>query len=284
MPRQATLGLARPRLARLAVPSHTTPGRAAPRLTWPASPYRTLSCRPRHAAPRRAAPGLDTNPPPSRTRDSKPSRSLFACDVEEGRLLGLSVMAKSGYTRHRRTSTKLKEKKRYHKAVSEYILLLDGIDDRTSSPTTRRPSTALVPYAPVLKARPISRLVPRLGETPTGLSLLGWGVTGLLALAGGFALGKKLFQPSKPELAMIYMRGCSACKEFRPEFDEAARELRKQGIETRRIEGSGELPHGIPDVLKVPALVQRGTGRTRVKENGVSNMDAAGVIRWARRK
>ena len=164
---------------------------------------------------------------------------------------------------------------------SEFVLVLDGVDEGRSP---RRPGTSLVLSPPILKARPISRLVPRLGETPTGLSLLGWGVTGLLALAGGFALGKKLFQPSKPELAMIYMRGCSACKEFRPEFDEAARELRKQGIETRRIEGSGELPRGYPDVLKVPALVKRGTGRTRVKERDVSDMDAAGVVRWARRK
>lgn len=161
---------------------------------------------------------------------------------------------------------------------SEFVLVLDGIG--TSDSGTRRPSTALVPYAPLLKARPI----PRLGETSTGLSLLGWGVTGLLALAGGFILGRKLFSSENPELAMIYMRGCSACKEFRPEFDEAARELRKQGIETRRIEGSGELPRGYPDVLKVPALVKRGAGGTRVKERDVSDMDAAGVVRWARRK
>ena len=161
---------------------------------------------------------------------------------------------------------------------SEFVLVLDGIG--TSDSGTRRPSTALVPYVPVLKAHPI----PRLGETSTGLSLLGWGVTGLLALAGGFILGRKLFSSENPELAMIYMRGCSACKEFRPEFDEAARELRKQGIETRRIEGSGELPRGYPDVLKVPALVKRGAGGTRVKERDVSDMDAAGVVRWARRK
>lgn len=66
------------------------------------------------------------------------------------------------------------------------------------------------------------------------------------------------------ELSLLYMDGCEACEAFKPTFESAISALEAEGVKVKKIEASGVLPEGTPDVAAVPALVLREGDKTKI--------------------
>lgn len=113
-----------------------------------------------------------------------------------------------------------------------------------------------------------------------GAALLGIGVVVMNALAQSMDGSPEPEPESEPdeeapepkpraahkerELSLLYMEGCEACEEFKPTFESAIGALEEQGISVKRIEASGILPEGTPEVAAVPALVLREGDKTKI--------------------